>query len=95
MSKTSQGTRAFRRQAEKTARQARSIQRKIDRKTSRKRKSETKHRAMQAGTKHIPSPNFLGSTCRSLVARLISSFLRCMKLLVIAVPINSAIWSHS
>jgi NAD(P)-dependent dehydrogenase (short-subunit alcohol dehydrogenase family) len=56
MSKSSPGTRAFRRQAEKTARRERSIQREVDRKTSRKRKSDTKHRAMQAGTRTYPEP---------------------------------------
>ena len=60
MSKSSPGTRAFRRQAEKTARQERSIQRKIDGKTSRKRKSETKHRAMQAGARIYPEPKLPG-----------------------------------
>jgi NAD(P)-dependent dehydrogenase (short-subunit alcohol dehydrogenase family) len=60
MSKSSPGTRAFRRQAEKAARQERSIQREIDRKTSRKRKSDTKHRAMQAGTRTYPEPKLPG-----------------------------------
>ena len=56
MSKSSPGTRAFRRRAEKAAQQERSIQREIDRKSSRKRKSDTKHRAMQAGTRTYPEP---------------------------------------
>jgi NAD(P)-dependent dehydrogenase (short-subunit alcohol dehydrogenase family) len=60
MSKSSPGTREFRRQAEKTARQGRSIQREIDRKTSRKRKSDTKRRAMQAGTRTYPEPKLPG-----------------------------------
>ena len=60
MSKSSPGTRAFRRQAEKTAQQGRSIQREIDRKTSRKRKSDTKRRAMQAGTRTYPEPKLPG-----------------------------------
>jgi NAD(P)-dependent dehydrogenase (short-subunit alcohol dehydrogenase family) len=60
MSKSSPGTRALRRQAEKTARQERSIQRNIDRKASRKRKSKTKHRAMQAGARIYPEPELPG-----------------------------------
>lgn len=60
MSKSSPGTRAFRRQAEETARQERSIQRNIDRKASRKRKSKTKHRAMQAGARIYPEPKLPG-----------------------------------
>jgi NAD(P)-dependent dehydrogenase (short-subunit alcohol dehydrogenase family) len=56
MNKSSQGTRAFRKQAEKTARQERSIQRKIDRKTNRKSKSSPAPRAMQAGTRRYPEP---------------------------------------
>ena len=60
MSKSSPGTRAFRRQAEKTARQGRSIQRKVDRKSNRKHKSETKPHAMQAGTRTYPAPKLPG-----------------------------------
>src|SRR5262245_57602052 len=56
MNKSSQGTRAFRKQAEETARQERSIQRKIDRKTNRKSKSSPAPHAMQAGTRHYPEP---------------------------------------
>src|SRR4029078_5888157 len=60
MSKSRPRTREFRRQAEKTARQGRSIQREIDRKTSRKRKSDTKRRALQAGTRTYPEPKLPG-----------------------------------
>jgi hypothetical protein len=60
MSKSSPGTGAFRRQAEKTARQERSIQRKIDRTGKRNRKSDTKPHAMQAGARIYPEPKLPG-----------------------------------
>src|SRR5262245_13701046 len=60
MSKSSPGARAFRRQAEKAARQQQSIQRKIDSKARRKGKSETAHRAMQAGARIYPEPKLPG-----------------------------------
>jgi hypothetical protein len=56
MSKSSQGTRAFRKRAEETARKERSIQRRIDNKTKRKSKPSSQARAMQAGTRHYPEP---------------------------------------
>src|SRR5262249_54158220 len=62
MSKSSPGTRAFRRQAEKTARQERSIHRKIDQ--TGKRKSDTKPHAMQAGARIYPEPRFPGQHLR-------------------------------
>jgi hypothetical protein len=64
MSKSSLGTRAFRRQAEKTARQERSIQRKIDRTGKRNRKSDTKPHAMQTGARIYPEPKFPGQHLR-------------------------------
>jgi NAD(P)-dependent dehydrogenase (short-subunit alcohol dehydrogenase family) len=56
MRKSSQGKRAFRRQADEAARQERSIQRKIDRKTNRKSKSGAEPRVMQAGARAYPEP---------------------------------------
>jgi NAD(P)-dependent dehydrogenase (short-subunit alcohol dehydrogenase family) len=56
MNKLTQGERTFRKQAEKTARQGRSIQREVDRKAKRKGNSSRKSRAMQSGTRHYPEP---------------------------------------
>src|SRR5215470_5862521 len=64
MSKSSPGTRAFRRQAEKTAREERSIQRKIDHKVERSRKSHSKPHAMQAGARNYPEPRLPGQHLR-------------------------------
>ena len=60
MSKSGQGTRAFRKQAERAARQERSIQRKIDSKTKRKGRPGRHSRAMQAGARHYPEPSLPG-----------------------------------
>ena len=46
----------FRRQAQKTAREERSIQRKIDRQDKRQSKTDKKHAAMQAGARRYPEP---------------------------------------
>jgi len=60
MSKSSQGARTFRKQAARTARRERSIQRKVDRKSARKRNSAAKPPAMQAGARAYPEPKFPG-----------------------------------
>ena len=60
MSKSSHKLGGFRKQAARTARQERSIQRKIDRKASRKRNSGSKPRAMQAGARRYPEPKLPG-----------------------------------
>ena len=60
MTKSSDELGSFRKQAARTARQERSIQRKIDRKASRKRNSGSKPRAMQAGARRYPEPKLPG-----------------------------------
>ena len=60
MSKSSDKLGSFRKQAARTARQERSIQREIDRKASRKRNSGSKPRAMQAGARRYPEPKLPG-----------------------------------
>src|SRR5690349_15460905 len=64
MRKSRQGTRTYRQQAEHTARDERSIQRRIDRKGSRKSHSSTKSKAMQAGMRHYPEPKLPGQHLR-------------------------------
>jgi NAD(P)-dependent dehydrogenase (short-subunit alcohol dehydrogenase family) len=60
MNKSSHKLGGFRKEAARTARQERSIQRKIDRKASRKPKSGSKPRAMQAGARRYPEPKLPG-----------------------------------
>jgi len=64
MSKSRRGARAFRKQALRTARRARSIQRKIDGKARRKRNAKSKLRAMQAGARRYPEPELPGQTLK-------------------------------
>jgi hypothetical protein len=54
----------FRREAEKTARRERNIQRKIDRKEARKRSGGKKSSAMQAGARRYPEPKLPGQHLR-------------------------------
>jgi NAD(P)-dependent dehydrogenase (short-subunit alcohol dehydrogenase family) len=58
MSKTSRRTRVFQKQAERTARQQGSIQRKIDRIPESKDNSGSQSYAMQAGMRRYPEPKF-------------------------------------
>jgi NAD(P)-dependent dehydrogenase (short-subunit alcohol dehydrogenase family) len=56
MNKLTQGEHTFRKQAEKAARQGRSIQREVDRKAKRRGNSSRKSHAMQSGSRHYPEP---------------------------------------
>ena len=66
MAKTSRRTKikavesGFRKQAQKTARRERSIQRKIDRQDKRRGKPDKKQGAMQAGARRYPEPKLPG-----------------------------------
>jgi len=60
MRKSGQSTKSYRQQAERTAREERSIQRRIDRKDGRKSGSNGKLKSMQAGMRRYPEPKLPG-----------------------------------
>lgn len=98
MAKTSRRTKikavesGFRRQAQKTARRERSIQRKIDRRDKRQGKPDKKQGAMQAGARRYPEPKLPGQHL-SKPGREAELKLAPMYKAPIEVPKNCGIWS--